>query len=138
MQEALLVTRDLPLSRRHTLVRLPLVFSDSVLCGQGCCHGVQPLECHFLRLAEIDPVELAFALVVGAPVPAPTLIARLLFVRSEGPERTAKGEGARCTQPGIPIWRSHRQPAILSAPLIDQGIILHHRHSLLIFIINSF
>ena len=117
------------LSLQNMLVRLTLVSSDTVLSGQGDCHNVQSFKRHLLRFAEIDPVERSFTPAVGSPIPATTLIARLLFASGEGPERTPKGEGASCAQPAIPGWRSHRQPAVLPVSLVDQGIILYYRNS---------
>jgi hypothetical protein len=37
-----------------------------------------------------------------------TLMARWLFACRGGPQSTAKGKSARCAQPGIPGWSSHR------------------------------
>src|SRR5215471_1109450 len=108
-----------------------------MLCGQDRCHGAQTLKGQLLRFAEVGAVKLAPALAVGAPVPAATLIARWLFARREGAQRTAKGEGARCAQPGIPGWRSHRQPLVLSVSLVDQGLILHDRHGLVLVLHNA-
>src|SRR6266567_1554639 len=116
----------------HRSARLTLVFIGRWLPRQGHCCGVQPVAGQLLRLAEIDPIELAVALAVGAPVLASTFIARWLFARREGPQRTAKGEGARRAQPGIPGWRFHRQPFVLSASLVGQGLILHDRHGLVL------
>src|SRR5215472_6577101 len=117
--------------------RLTLVFIGSLLTRQGHCCCVQTVEGQLLRLAEIDPIELTFALAVGAPVLASTLIARWLFARREGPQRTAKSEGARCAQPCIPGWRSHRQPLVLSASLVGQGLTLHDRHGLVLVLHNA-
>ena len=67
----LLLTR-MPL--QHTLGRFLLISSDRVLCGQGRCDGSEPFERQLLRSAQIGTVELASALAVGAPVPAPALV----------------------------------------------------------------
>src|SRR6266700_2264931 len=76
-------------------------------------------------------MELASTLAVGAPVPAPALVSRLLTARREGPDLAAEGEGRGGAQPGIPGGRAHGQPARLSMLLVEQGIFLYHRHSLI-------
>ena len=63
------------MSMLHTLARFTLVSLDLVLAGQHRCYGVQSVEGHLLRLAEIHPVKLALTPGVGGPVPAITLIA---------------------------------------------------------------
>src|SRR6266567_1152024 len=76
-------------------------------------------------------MELASTLAVGTPVPAPSLVSRLLAARREGPDLAAEGEGCGGAQPGIPGGRAHGQPARLSLLLVEQGIFVYHRHSLI-------
>src|SRR5437667_9338757 len=102
----LLLTRMLLV---NTLGRFRLSCSERVLCGKARCDGVEPVERHLLRRAHIDAVELALALAVGAPVPAPTLIARLLAADSKGSERTAHTKAGGRPQPGIPGGGAHPQ-----------------------------
>src|SRR6516165_2164535 len=116
----------------HRSALFTLIFNSSLVTRHGHCCGVQPVEGQLLRLAKIDPVESSFMLAVGAPVLASPLIARRLPARREAPQRTAKGEAACGAQPGIPDWRSHRQPMVLSVLPIDQGLSLHDRHGLVL------
>src|SRR5438477_13232 len=81
-----------------------------------------PVEGHLLRRAHIDTVELAFALAVGAPIPVPTLIARLLSAHGKGSEQTAHTENGGSPQPGIPGGGSHTELIVLSVSLIAQRL----------------
>src|SRR5258708_19672259 len=80
----------------------------------------------------MDTVELASTLAVGAPVPVPTLIARLLSAHGKGSERTAHTEVGGSLQPGIPGGGSHPQLRVLSVSLIAQRLTFAESTSLVL------
>src|SRR5438270_9131046 len=116
-------------SLQHMLGRLLLISSERGLCGQGCGDGREPFERQLLRRPHIDTVELPSALAVGAPVPGPTLIARLLSAHGKGSERTAHAEDGGSPQPGIPGGGSHPQLIVLSVSLIAQRLTFYESSS---------
>src|SRR2546421_8319200 len=116
-------------SLQHMLGRLLLISSERGLCGQGCGDGREPFERQLLRRPHIDTVELPSALAVGAPVPGPTLIARLLSAHGKGSERAAHAEDGGSPQPGIPGGASHTELIMLSVPLIAQRLTFYESSS---------
>src|SRR5260370_37722993 len=119
----------MPLS--NIRVRFRLISSERVRCGKACGNGFEPVERHLLRQAQIGTVELPSTLAVGTPVPAPALVPRLLAARREGPHLTAEGESRGGTQPGIPGGRGPGQATSLVIPLVEEGALFDHPHSIL-------
>src|SRR6266566_2435071 len=105
----------------------------AISCSLACQrhgHRLQPLECEFLRLAQVGAVELPTALLIGAPVQFATPVAGPLFARGEEALLTAKGEGRGRLEPGIPVGGVHHDLYGRLVPQVGEDAILDDRRDL--------
>src|SRR5215472_15765871 len=116
--------------RRNRQSGFTRICLGGALPGQLRIYGLESVEGQLLRLANIDPLELAVSLAIRSPVPLAPLVASPLFAHGVGAPGTVKSEEGGRLQPGIPGACSDEQGLLLSVLLIDEGLALDNRSCL--------
>src|SRR5262249_1366373 len=100
--------------RRYPQSGFTLICLGGVLPGQAPRHGMQSLDGHLARLADIDPLELAVSLAIRSPVVVTSFVTSSLFAHGAGAIGAAKSEEGGRLQPGIPGACSDEQSLLMS------------------------